>query len=278
LEKRVYDRWHERHIQRWKAFAGYVIYSVIATAVATYTRFNVEWFYDYWVLGNVMGLVSGFMYLASRPWASEALETSIFVEVYGASKSLELISDVDEKDEDWNFHSKKASKKLEKAISRIGSLAYKFEQLNSTLGNNFVEPLGNLEKNLETRILPRLSEKKDVHQMIGVLRGLAQIFGEDTHPISLEEIVARNKSLERFEAIEIKRQPSRISVTLSRESVKLSLSMVLGLTIIFIGAFGHSLWVGYSLSESLSNLGNFLEFLGVGIAIGLGIYEIRKRK
>lgn len=114
--------------------------------------------------------------------------------------------------------------------------------------------------------------------MISVLDGLAQIFGEIVKPLSIEEIISKNKDLERFEVIDIKKHPSRIRIMLSTEPARLLFYPVLGVIIIFVGAYTHSLWYKYNLAESLSNLNTWLAWLGVGIAIGLGIYEIRKKK
>jgi hypothetical protein len=248
-----------------------VVFFIVLIVVGTY----VEWLRSYWVGIEILGSLVGFFYLVSRPWTTETYETDIFVDVYDASKILELVSD---EEANPSFYTKKASKKLKEAILHIGSLTYKLEQANSTLAKRFAAPLRTLENNLETRILPRISEQKEVQTMINVLRGLAQIFSEFPKPLSIEDIVSKNKDLERFKVIDIKKQPSRIRIMLSRESVKLSFSILLGLIIIFVGVFGHSMWYKYDLAESLSNLTNFLTLLGVGIAIGLGIYEIRKRK
>ena len=273
--EKVYDRFRERRIQRWTVFIGYVVYLVIVIAVGTYLRFNIEWFYNYWTLGNVLGLLISFFYLMSRPWASENYEISIFIDVYDAFKDLDLISG---EEAYLSFYAKKASKKLKKAILHIGSLAYKLEGANSTLAKKFAVPLRTLQNNLETRILPRISEQKEVQTMVQVLRGIAQMFSEFSKPLSIEDIASKNKDLERFEAIPISKQPSKIRIILSRESFKLSFSILLGFIIIFMGAFGHSLWYKYDLAESLGNLANFLALLAVGTAIGLGIYEVRKRK
>jgi hypothetical protein len=273
LEKKVYDRFRERKIQRWKAFIGYVFFFIIVIAVGTYAHYNAEWFMSYCISIGILGSLIGFFYLVSRPWATENYETSIFVDIYDASKLLELVSD---EDENSHFYSKKASKKLEEAILHIGSLAYKLEQVNSTLANKkFVEPLRNLEKNLETRILPRVSKHNDVQGMISVLHGLAKIFGEIVKPLSLEEIVSKNKDLERFETIDTKKEPNRFRTMLSKEPIKLSYDILLGLIVIFGAVFVHSVFYKYSLTESLSNLTNFLEVLGVGVAVGIGIYGIR---
>ena len=273
--EKVYDRFRERRIQRWKAFSGYVMFFIVVIVVGTYVHYSVEWLMSYWIGIGILGSLVGFFYLVSRPWATETYEIDIFVDVYDASKVLELVSD---EEANPSFYTKKASKKLKGAILHIGSLAYKLEQANSTLANEIAVPLRDLEKNLETRILPRVSEKKDVQRMIHVLNGIAQIFGEVAEPISLEKIVSKNKDLENIDVIEVKRQPSRIKTMMSKESVKLfgiiAICIVADSLIVYI----HSIFFHYDLLKTLSDLTTFLTFLGFGIAVGAIIYELVKRR
>jgi len=218
-------------------------------------------------------------YLATRPWAKEKYEASIFVDVYDASKLLELISYENEKDENWHFYSKKATKKLEEAISHIGSLAYTLKEVNSTLvDKKFIEPLRTLEKNLETRILPRVSEQKDVPIMVSVLHGLAQIFGETVRPLSIDDIVSKNKDLESFTEVRVERKPSQYRLFMSREPVKATGIIALSLLADFLIAYIHSKLFQYDLWTKLSDLTTFVTVLGFGIAIGAIVYEIIKRR
>lgn len=215
-------------------------------------------------------------YLLSRPWAKENYETSIFVDVYNASKLLELVSD---EDENSPFYSRKASKKLGEAISHIGSLAYKLKEVNSTLVNKkFVEPFRTLGENLETRILPRISEHIELQVMTSVLHGLAQLFGEEMKPISLEDIISKNKNLERFTEVKVERKPSQYRLFMSREPVKATGIITLSLFADFLIVYIHSKLFQYDLWTRLSDLTTFVTVLGFGIAIGAIVYEIIKRR
>ena len=201
LEK-AYRAFKERQTQRRKALAYSVALFIIYILLAVYMNFNATWFLEYWYWVGVLGFVVGLPYVMTRPWAHEMVETEIFVYMYDASKLLELCS---EKDENSTFYSRKAISKVNSAIVTLGGLQYSLEKILSKLfKREFSEPLKQLKENLSTRILPRIAQLEDTEIMIRVLRGLAKLFGEVEKPISLDDIIAKNKDLECYEPMEFK--------------------------------------------------------------------------
>lgn len=274
--ERAYERFRGRRHSRRIAFVSYVAVLFILVLVGIYASYNAQWVTSFFVPIIVVVFLIGMLYLVSRPWASESFETDIFVSIYDTFKLLELVSDEDE----TSFsYLKKAAKKLEDAISSIETLEQRLTATHSTLvKKRLVEPLTKLQKNLETLILPRVAEKKYFREMISVLHGLAQLFSETTKPLSLEDIISKNEDLECFKPIETKRKPSRMRIMFSTEPMRFSFSIGLGFVVVSVIVILHSMLYRYNLFESLRDLTSFLEVVVGSIALGVAIYEIRKRR
>lgn len=127
------------------------------------------------------------MYVEYRFWILEPSETMIFVNLYKALGLLELYS---EEKESSKLLLGKSVRNIKKAIKEIHPLWHP-EKINSLLfDKEFSEPLENLSKNLENRILPRIIQGKEIHKIQSTLRELAKVFGEIQQPISLNQIVS----------------------------------------------------------------------------------------
>jgi hypothetical protein len=274
LEK-VYDGFLERKKQRWKAFYSFIALLVIFVFVGIFAGYYAEWFVSGWIIIAGVILFLLFFYWGSREWSGETRETSIFIQAHDASKLLNLVSP---QDKNSTLYAKKAAKKLEGIISEIRTMAGVLTRANSTLLNRLGEPLEVLAKNLEDWILPRTEKEKDVQDVISVLRGLARLFSETTQPLSLEDVISKNKDLLRFKISKPEGKASVIVTGWSKATVKFFVSMVFGEIIVFGIAFGHSFLYKYNLGDSLSNLMSFITLIGVGVAIGIGVFEIMRRR
>jgi len=231
----------------------------------------------FWFLVGILGFILGGLYVVTRSWTFEMVETGIFVEFYEASNLLELCS---KEDENSPFYARKAKNKVKLAISSLETLYSKLEETRSKLfKNRFAKPLRSLGENLETRILPRIAQQKDIEIMRSVLRGLASLFGEAQKPISLDDIVSKNKDLEHFEYIESEEKATtRLRIILSKNPIKFSFSIFLGFFITAIPVLIHWKLYQTDLLDLLSNLTTFVEIFGIGIASGLAIYAVWRRK
>jgi len=274
LEKE-YRAFKERQTQRRKIFGYSVSLLSIYILLGAYIYFNESWLFILWAFAGVFGFFFGFLYVMSQSWAQEMYETDIFVDMYEASNLLELCR---KKDEDSMFYSRKVSNKVSSAIRSLGNLCTNLDKIFSRLiKREFAKPLNQLKENLETRILPRIAQNRDTETMIHVLRGLAQLFGEVAKPTTLQDIILKNKDLERFEPIELEKAPSRLRILLSMNPIRLLCSFLLSFSIITIPLFIRSMFVPTDLMDLLG-LPTFIEILGIGFAIALGIYAIWKRR
>lgn len=230
----------------------------------------------YLIVIGVFGFPLGMIYVLSRSWAIEWYETDVFVEMYEAVKFLGQYSS---EDEDSLFSLGKATDKVRDAIVTINNWGDSIERVRSKLAKKeFAEPLRNLEENLETQILPRIAQHKDVESMIRVLRRLAEVFSEADRPISLNEINIVNKQLENYEPIEIEETPAKLRIILSKEPIKFTGSFLLSFLIITIAILFHCKLFQTDLLDVISSLTNFLQILAVGIALGVGFYAVLRRK
>lgn len=224
----AYRAFKERKAHRWKAFGTLVTLLIIEIVVVAYVTYNAGWFYNYGFMIVMFSLLVGVLYLASRSWAHEWYETEIFVNMYEASKLLELCS---KENEDPLFYSRKATKKVRYAIGRLRIWCNRTEASRSKLvKKEYAEPLRNLKENLETRILPRIAQHKDIESMIRVLRGLGKLFSETEKPVSLDDIISKNKDLERYDSIELEESPTRhfLATIMFSRPVKFLSSIFLG--------------------------------------------------
>ncbi len=273
--EKAYRAFEERKSQRWKAFVAFVALLTIETLGVVCVAYTVKWFWSYGPMIVLLSFLFGAIYIMTRPWAGEWYETKIFVRTYEAFKLLELCSN---EDGSSMFYSRKATKKVRGAIRTLNKWAEHVELSSSKLINReYTEPLRNLVENIETRILPRIAQNKDIIEMISVLRGMAKLFGEIQKSVNLEEINSKNKDLERYEPIELERTPSRLRFLLSMNPFRLLCSFLLSFFIITTALFIRSMFVPTDLMD-LFGLPTFVEIIGIGFAIALGIYAIWKRK
>jgi len=272
----MYRAFKERKAYRWRAFEALFTLLVIEALIVAYIAYNAIWFFSYGVWIVLFSFIFGFFYLVSRPWAVEWYETDIFVDLYEAFKLLELCS---EENEDSLFYSRKATNKVRHAIKRLNSWSNSIEGIHSKLiEKEYTKPLRKLRENLETRILSRIAQYKDIKSMESVLQGLAKLFSEARKPISLDDIISKNEDLERYEQISVEEAPTTIRIILSKEPIKLSCSIGLSFLIITIAILIHWKLFQTDLLDLISSLTTFLEILAVGIALGLGIYAILRQK
>lgn len=210
-----------------------------------------------------------------QPWGSETLETYIFANLYQAKEQLELCSSEDSKS---NLCLRKALKKVENVIFYLARFEKQLKEVNSGLVKvELIEPLKKLRTNLRERILPRIENPKETNQMLSVLRGLADMFGQTTRPLKLDAINDKNKVLESFDRIETKGEPKKLGIILSRRPFRFLLSNLFSFFVILAVLLIQSFASQTNFWDSLSSTTNFLGFLGIVIALGYGIYEATKK-
>ena len=232
-------------------------------------------FYFYWAGILLLGMLIAFLYENRQPWGSETLETYIFSNLYQASQQLDLCSSEDSKSK---LCLEKASIKTEYAIINLTRLEKQLRDVNSGLvKTELAKPLGELKMNLKERILPRIKNPKETFQMLAVLNGLADMFGEIQRPLKLEAINEKNNVLERFDKISMNGQPKKVNMALSRRPVRFVLSNLFSFFVISVVLLIQSFASNSNFLESLSSTANFLGFLGIVVALGFGIYEATKK-
>jgi len=269
----VYDRFVDRRNQRRYTSIVFIVCLVIAIVTGMYAVNTSVLFYNIWLGASSLALLVGTIYILTRPWAREKHEIVIFAAIYEALKILGLSGE-----DDSLYYCRKSAKKLGKALSRLESLVDSLESVGSTIvDKNMIKPLGNLYENVQTRIFPRIAENKDIPEMVSVLQGLAQIFGETIHPISINDVVSKNKDLERYTVLEVKKPPSRVHTWISKEPVRASASIVIGLIIAFSVAYFHSVLFKYDFGTKLGDLTTFFTVLAAGAAISAILYAAMKR-
>lgn len=196
--EKIYRAFKERQAQRRKILVYSLVLLALWALIGFYTNFE-----EYWLFIGLIFFIIGFPYVMTRSWAQEMVETDIFVLMYESAELLELCT---EKNEGTKFYSRKAVGKVSDAIRNLGILHSKLEKTLSKLyRREFAEPLKQLKENLSTRILPRIAKQEDIVTMISVLRGLADLFGEVQKPLRLDDLVSKNKDLERFEPMEFEK-------------------------------------------------------------------------
>lgn len=275
MEKK-YSNFKDRQAQRNKAFWIFLVIGISIALVGSALLFFMKWLYGIFIPIVTFGFFFGFIYEQTRPWAIETFETKIFVNFYEAS---ELLGHCSEEDEKFDFHSKKAYNKAKKATSKISNFSAGFDNSRSKLLKNQIgKPLNNLVKNLETRILPRITQKGNIFEMQSVLSGLAQLFSEAHKPLTLKDIISKNVDLARYDTVENEEITFKFRSILSREPIKILLSFLSSFGITTIGVLVHSYLFQTDLWVAFGDLGTFITYLIGWLAFGLAIYAILRKK
>ena len=232
-----YSAFKARQVKRTRSFQILIFFVIVSIIFGIYLFFEIKWFYYIWMNIAVFGVLSWFFYVITRSWFPEMVETEIFVKFYEAYKYLKL-----KDDERSQFYSKKAYENaetgtliLKKFVSKISN-----ESRSRLLKTEIGKPLTKLVKNLETRILPRIVQRKDVPKMQEVLFGLTQLFSEAYSSLHLNDIIAHNKDFEKLDPIEVEKGISRFRNLLSKEPIKLLLSFAFSFLITAVAVLIHS--------------------------------------
>ena len=273
--EKAYKRYEERKKQRVTFtyfLMSFIIVGFIIQSILTFT--NIQ-FYFYWALILLFGMLVAFLYEMRQPWGSETLETYIFANLYQASQQLDLCSSEDSKSK---LCLKKALKRVKNVLYYLVRFEKQLRDVNSGLVKaELTEPISKLRMNLRERILPRIENPKETFRMLAVLRGLADMFGEIQRPLKLEAINEKNIVLEGYDRIETKEEPKKLGIVLSRRPVRYLLSNLVSFFVILAMLLVQSFASQNNFWSWLSSTTNFLVFLGVGFALGVGIYTVIKK-
>jgi hypothetical protein len=273
--EKAYKRFEERKKQRITFSYVLILFTIIGFVVQSYLAFNAMQFYFYWAIFLTLGMLVAFVYGMRQPWGSETLETYIFANLYQASQQLDLCSSEDSKSK---LCLRKALKKVENVLFYLTRFEKQLKEVNSGLVKaELIEPLKKLRINLRERILPRIENPKETYEMLSVLRGLADMFGEILRPLKLDAINDKNKVLESYDRIETKGEPKKLGIVLSLRPVRFLLSNLFSFFVISAVILIQSFASHTNFLDSLSNTTNFLAFIGIVIALGFGIYESTKK-
>lgn len=236
--EKVYRRFKGRQTQRRNAFKYWLALLAFFILFGAVINSNLKWLFGTWIFVAFLTSISCGLFIMTRSWANETIEISIFVNLYEAFKDFELYS---KKDEKSRFYSTKAKNHIEEAINHLSNLYYR-KPLSSLFEREFVEPLERLKENLETIILPRITQQRDIEKMVTVLRSLAETFSEALKPITFQDIAIMNEQIEQYKtrgitvAIESKPAPMRTLMRKIQESTigRVLVSLVLGYGLILI--------------------------------------------
>jgi len=193
-------------------------------------------------LATILTVIGLFAFIFSavfvdlRFWISESSETMIFVNLYRAIDFLELCS---EEKETSRLYLGKAAKHVKNVITELDELTSPEKvKINSVLfDKEYAEPLESLSENLESRILPRIIESKNMLKMCSMLRGMAKIFGEIQKPIDMNDINSLNENLKSLKEISLKVKPTIFKTAIKSKPMILVVSAFLGFFSITIIAF-----------------------------------------
>jgi ABC-type multidrug transport system fused ATPase/permease subunit len=273
--EKAYKRYEERKKQRMKFLYFLTLFVIIGFVVQSVLVFIGMQFYFYWAIILLVGMLIAFLYEMKQPWGSETLETYIFSNLYQASQQLDLCSSEDSKSK---LCLEKASKKLEYVLINLARFEKQLKDVNSGLVKaELTNPISKLRMNLKERILPRIENPKETFQMLAVVNGLADMFGEIQRPLKLEAISEKNNVLERFDKIQMNGQSKKVGLVLSRRPVRFVLSNLFSFFVILGVLLVQSFAAHANFWESLSSTTNFLAFLAIVVALGFGIYEATKK-
>jgi hypothetical protein len=240
-----------------------------------YISFSFRWLYFYSAVAWFFAFTALFLYARRQPWANEAFETRIFANMYSASKQLELYSREDEK---AILCLKKAIKKVENALFYLERFEKELKGVNSAfVKGNLIEPLTKLENNIKERILPRIAIPKETPNMISVLRGLADMFGQTQRPLKIEDVSSKNEVLETYEKIKIEEKPKRLTLILTMKPVQALLSYLTSFVIVLALTWVHSIVTSTDIWSSLSSTTSFLAFLSIVATVGSVIYAVIRK-
>ncbi len=248
-----YSDFKERQSKRTKAFYIFILLLMASVIFGIYLFFEIRWLYYVWINIAGLGFLLGFFYVIKRPWFPETVETDVFVNFYEASNRLKLCS---KKDERLQLNLETAHEKAKNATLILKRYASKLssESRSRLIKTEIVEPLKELAKNLETRILPRIIQRENVSQIQDVLFVLAEHFSEAHRPLLLSYVISQNKELEKkYEPIEVEILSSNVRVFLSMRPVMISLSIIIALIVTSPLLVIYSLWFG-NLNEAFTSI------------------------
>ena len=274
--KSIYDGFKLRQAQRNKAFWIFLVFFIFSVFTGAILFFTIDWLYPIWVSIATLIFFIWFIYVQMQPWASEKIENKIFYNFYEANRFLGLCSEKDEKSS--GFYSKKAYSQAKNATVSVRRLSSGLRNSSSILKIQLSKPLTRFHDNLKTRILPRIVQRRNVSQMQSVLQGLAQIFGEVQKPISLDAIISKNEDLERYDIIELDGVTIKFRDILSKEPIRILISFASSFAVITIAVLIHSSLFQTNLWVVFGELGTFITYLIGCLALGLGIYELLRKK
>lgn len=272
-----YSDFKERQSKRRLAFYFFIFFLIASVIITIYTFLEIRWFYYVWINIVVLGAVAGFLYVVTRSWFPEMVETAVFVNFYEAYNRIQACST---KDERTQLNLKMAYQKAKKATLILKKYAAKLtiESHSRLVKTEIAEPYQELAKNLETRILPRIIQRKNMPEIEGILCALAFSFSEVHKVIHANDIISRNKELKKYEPIKMEEPISKFRIILSKDSARIFFSFVFS----FFGLIGilwvHSVWTNTNLIEAFKDSSYFLQFAIGVIAGGLGIYALIRQK
>ena len=267
--EKVHRAFKGRQTQRRKAFVYWLALLAFFILFGAIINSNLKWLFGAWLIVGFFAAISGLMYIMTRSWANETIEISIFVNLYEAFKDLELCS---KKDEKSRFYLTKVKNHVEEAINHLSHLYYR-KPLSSLFEREFVDPLERFKENLETIILPRITQQKDVEKMVTMLRSLAEPFSEALKPITFQDIAIMNEQIEQYRTrgiiVAIEPKPtfmrkvegSKIGRILS--SLALSYILILMICAIYVIASGRHFAVFVNENPTILILGGVTIFTGI---------------
>jgi len=272
-----YSDFKERQSKRKKAGYLLFVYLAVMLSIGIYLFFQSVIFYYVWMMIAAGGLLFWFLIAVTRSWFPEMVETKIFVKLYEASNRAQLCLT---KDGTSQSNLELAHKKAKDAtlILKRYSVKLSSESSSRLVKNEVAEPYKELAKNLETRILPRIVQRKNLPEIQGILCALAFSFSEVYAVLHVSDIISRNKELNKYEPINVEEPISTFRIILAKDSVRIFLSFFISflglITILWI----HSVLANTNLLEEFNDSSYFLQFAIGVIAGGLGIYALLRQK
>lgn len=265
-----YALFKDRQRQRRLAFSEFVVFFAIVALIIFYSHRLATPVYNVIFIVLGISILINFWYIISRSWAQETAETSIFVNAYDATKLLNSFMGGNE------FSLGKAERKVRGIVDELSTISGRLESTNSTLVKNKVSPsFEGLATSLSTQILPRIRIKKELPEMILVLKGLAQLFAESS---DLSAIDLRVKALQKYSPVGEKKTPNAIHVFLSKDVPKAIMCCLVSF-VVFIAIIGlYSVLSANTFVSILDNADVFVGILSISVVAGLGIYALIRKK
>lgn len=277
LIEKKYSDFKERQSKRNKAGYLLFVYLPVMLSIGIYLFFQSVIFYYVWITIAAFGLLLWFFIVVTRSWFPETVETKVFVNLFEAYNRLQLCLTKDERSQ---LNLELAHKKVKNATLILKRYAIKLDSESSSnlIKNEIAEPYRELAKNLETRILPRIIQRKNLSEMQEILCALAFSFSEVNTTLHVSDIVSRNKELKKYEPIEVEEPVSKFRIILSKDSARISLSFAISFFGLGALLWIHSIWANTNLIEAFKDSSYFLQFAIGIIAGGLAIYAIIRKK